>query len=67
MLYAVGGLLKVEARNYIDTRKKNDSNFQTASENTVENAEMEKALESSKRELSPQDLTFFNRHFLKFL
>jgi hypothetical protein len=67
MLYAVGGLLKVEARNYIDTRKLNEPDFQTASENTVENAEMEKALESSKRELSPSDLTFFNRHFLRYM
>jgi len=68
MLYAIGGLLKVEARNYIDTMKKNNSSYETASPNTVEESnEMEKRLESTKRELSPSDLKFFELQFINHL
>jgi len=67
MLYAIGGLLKVEARNYIDTMKKNNSSFETASPNTVEDSEMEKRLEQTKRELSPSDLKFFEHEFINHL
>jgi hypothetical protein len=30
MLYTLGGLLKVEARNYLETKKKTDSEFPIA-------------------------------------
>ena len=59
MLYAIGGLLKVEARNYLDTKKLIDSSFQTAGPVREQSSVIEKMLERSKRELSPVELKFF--------
>lgn len=52
MLYAIGGLLKVEARNYLETKKILDTSFETAGPVRENSSEAEKILERSKRELS---------------
>lgn len=42
MLYAVGGMLKVEARNYLETKKTLDSSYETAGPIRESNADAEK-------------------------
>jgi hypothetical protein len=59
MLYTLGGLLKVEARNYLETKHKQDPSFQVAGPIRESSNEAEKLIERTKRELSPPDLTFF--------
>lgn len=63
MLYAVGGLLKVEGRNYLETKKILDTSFEIAGP-VREDTKSEKMLESSKRELSQADLKFFDTEFI---
>ena len=59
MLYTLGGLLKVEARNYLETKQKQDPNFQVAGPIRESSNEAEKLIERTKRELSPPDISFF--------
>lgn len=42
MLYAVGGMLKVEARNYLETKKSLDASFETAGPCREEDPDAEK-------------------------
>ena len=42
MLYAVGGLLKVETRNYLETKKSLDASFETAGPCREENPDAER-------------------------
>lgn len=66
MLYAVGGLLKVEGRNYLETKKTLDSSFEAAGP-TREDEKAEKMLEASKRELSHSDMIFFESEFISHI
>jgi len=52
MLFAVGGLLKVEGRNYLSTKKLIDPEFETAAPVREATNEGEKMLEGTKHELS---------------
>lgn len=58
MLYNIGGMLKVEARNYMETKQK-ESSQEFAGPLNEENTEIEKHLESTKRELNTSDMVFF--------
>ena len=42
MLYAVGGLLKVETRNYLETKKNIDASFETAGPCREDNLDAER-------------------------
>lgn len=66
-LYAIGGLLKVEGRNYLETKKKLDSEFSPAAQIREADSEAEKMIQKSLRELSPADLTFFETQFMQQL
>ena len=43
-LFALGGLLKIEARNYLETKNKYDSNFKIVSPLVEENDAVEKSM-----------------------
>lgn len=67
MLFTMGGLLKVEARNYLETKQKQDSNFQVAGPIHESSKDAENVIERSKRELSSPDIAFFETRFLGHL
>lgn len=55
-LYAIGGLLKIEGRNYLDTKKKLDTDFTPAAQVREADSDAEKMISQSLRELSPADM-----------
>ena len=66
-LYAMGGLLKVEGRNYLDTKRKLDTDFTPAAPVREASTDAEKMIQQSLRELSPADIKFFETQFVKQL
>lgn len=58
-LFALGGLLKVEARNYLETKQKYDASFHSVCPLIEENKAVEDSLQKARRDLSDKDLSFF--------
>ena len=58
-LFAMGGLLKIEARNYLETKRKYDPQFKIVSPLIEENKTQEDAMQRGRRDLSDEDLKYF--------
>lgn len=58
-LFALGGLLKIEARNYLETKQKYDASFHTVCPLIEENKAVEDSLQKARRDLSEKDIKFF--------
>lgn len=58
-LFALGGLLKIEARNYMETKQKYDPSFKIVSPLAEENQQVEDSLQRARRDLSNNDILFF--------
>jgi hypothetical protein len=58
-LFALGGLLKVEARNYLETKVKYDETFRVVGPLNEENKQVEESLQKSRRDMSSRDIIFF--------
>ena len=59
-LFAMGGLLKIEARNYLETKCKYNPNFKVVSPLIEENKTQEDAMQRGRRDLSDRDLEYFD-------
>jgi len=58
-LFALGGLLKVEARNYMETKKKYNPSFRVVCPLTQESKAAEESMQRNQRDLSDADIEFF--------
>ena len=59
-LFALGGLLKIEARNYLETKRKYDPDFRIVSPLIEENKSQEDAMQRGRRDLKDEDLDYFD-------
>ena len=59
-LFALGGLLKIEARNYLETKRKYNPNFRIVSPLIEENQNQEDAMQRGRRDLKEEDLDYFD-------
>jgi hypothetical protein len=75
-LFALGGLLKIEARNYLETKQKYDASFHTVCPLVEESKAVEDSLQKARRDLSEKDIAYFESkdgfvkiftHFVKSL
>jgi len=58
-LFAMGGLLKIEARNYLETKLKYDPEFKIISPLVEESKVVEDSVQKARRDLSNKDIAFF--------
>ena len=58
-LFALGGLLKIEARNYLETKLKYDQTFRTTGPLIEESKSVEDSVQKNRRDLSAKDIAFF--------
>ena len=59
-LFAVGGILKIEARNYLETKSQYDSKFRMVCPSLQEESKtMENQFQMGKRKLSEADVDYF--------
>ena len=67
-LFALGGLLKIEARNYLETKHKYDDSFRIVSPLVEESKAAEESLQRGRRDLTNADIEFFESKegFLKY-
>jgi hypothetical protein len=75
-LFALGGLLKIEARNYLETKLKYDPEFRIVSPLVEESKQVEDSVQKMRRDMSDKDIAFFEEkdgflkvfhHFVKSL
>ena len=59
-LFMLGGLLKIEARNYLETKRKYDPNFRIVSPLIEDSKMQEDAMQRGRRDLKNEDLEFFD-------
>ena len=59
-LFALGGLLKIEARNYLETKRKYEPNFRIVSPLIEESKAQEDCMQRGRRDLSQEDLDYFD-------
>ena len=59
-LFALGGLLKIEARNYLETKRKYNPNFRIVSPLIEENKNQEDAMQRGRRDLKEEDSDYFD-------
>ena len=67
MLFALGGLLKSETRNFLQTKEKTCTDFKAPAPIKESNMEMEHLLKRTEREISQSDMKFFEESFIKYL
>lgn len=58
-LFALGGLLKIEVRNYLETKLKYDPQFKTVSLLVEESKAVEDSVQKNRRDMSEKDILFF--------
>lgn len=58
-LFALGGLLKIESRNYLETKQKYDPSFKILSPLVEENKAVEDSMQRARRDLTIADIEFF--------
>ena len=58
-IFALGGLLKIEVRNYLQTKSKYDPDFRVVCPLIEESKDQENTMQRYKRDLSDDDLAFF--------
>ena len=58
-MFCLGGLLQIEARNYIETKKKYDSSFKSVCPLVSDNKAVEEACKRGARTLSTEDMEYF--------
>jgi len=67
-LYALGGLMRIEARNYLETKHKYDPKFRLVGK-LFQGNEIDEQEKAFKRDLPPTDIEFFENKdgFIKIL
>ena len=58
-LFALGGLLKIEVRNYLETKLKYNPEFRTVSPLIEESKSVEDSVQKHRRDMSEKDIGFF--------
>ena len=56
----LGGLLKIEARNYLETKRKYDPDFRIVSPLIEDQKNQEDAMQRGRRDLKDEDLEYFD-------
>ena len=59
-LFGLGGLLKIEARNYLETKRKYDPDFRVVSPLIEDQKNQEDAMQRGRRDLKDEDLEYFD-------
>ena len=58
-IFTLGGLLKIEVRNYLQTKSKYDSEFRVVCPLVEESKASEDSMQMYKRDLTDSDIEFF--------
>jgi hypothetical protein len=66
-LFSMGGLMKIEARNYLFTKHNTESDFKLPAPIKDNDPDTEDILQRAKRDLTKDDIKFFENGFITHL
>jgi hypothetical protein len=66
-LFSMGGLMKIEARNYLFTKQNTASDFKLPAPIKDNDPDTEDILQRAKRDLTKDDIKFFENGFVAYL